>query len=414
MGHKIKILWLCNYSLSSLNHRLNLDINFSTKHPVTWLYYLSGELAKNDQVELHIITLSNYIDKDYHIIENNIHFHIMCEKPSVLPTIGYKVISKLGIIKNHRLWKQKVLSLVEHINPDIINIHGTEGNLQTISNELDFPMVIWMQGLMNRVIKTQSNDTYEKWLESENKLLKDQSVFISFPGDMEKFIRSKNNFATIYNLYHPLPDSAFDLYTEEVEKVNDLVFVGELVRRKGIEDFINLVARLKYKQNNIKAVIIGFTGNKEYLRSLEILIKNLDVESNIRFSGYLADHKDVLMEIKKSKLFILPTYVDTGPRSVAESMTVGTPVISYDIDGLPEMIKSDYNGILVPVGNIDELLSRTNELLNNTEKVLELRKNAFNLAREKYLSENVVNNLLKIYLFTIAQSNNGRTSAAIQ
>lgn len=392
----MKVLWLCNYSLKYLQHQLKIKIDNKSKHPIPWLYYLVQEISKIKDVELHILTLSSDLEKDYYIIEDGIHYHLIKERPFVIPTLKFGSISKRKIHSVNIFWKKKVLKIIEEINPDVINIHGTEGNLQVLGNNFDIPTVVWMQGLMNFVTKYQESSKYKYWLENENKIITHQKHFITFPGEMEQFIKNHNPNAKFYNIYHPNPEYAFDMFNLDITKTSDIIYAAEIVKRKGIEDFIEVTKRLKSKLN-IKSKIIGFTGNEEYLKHIKELIKSEELENNIEFVGYVEEHSDVLMEIKKSKILLLPTYVDTGPRAVAESMTIGTPVISYNVDGLPEMIENNASGILVECGNIEKLTNAVEELLTNKKKVNKIIVNAFQIALEKYSPHKVVEQLLQLY-----------------
>ncbi len=408
----MKVVWLCNYSIQYLNHILKLDIDFSRLHPMPWLYYMVSEISKRREVELHVITLNSLVDKDFHIVDKGVYYHIIKERAVFIPQYTQGRISKRKLYGINILWKNKVLKLIEKINPNIINIHGTEGELQSLVTELSYPTLVWMQGLINQVIKHNMNDKYKRWLVNENILLNTQKHFVSFPGEMEEFIRAKNPGCKLYNLYHPNPQFAFDMFFEDNERNSDLIYVGALIKRKGIEDFIQMIAKLKHSIPFLKAKILGYTGNLGYLEYIKKLISGLELDDNIEMIGYVENHFDVFREIKNSKALVFPSYVDTGPRSVAESMTVGTPVIAYDIGGLPEMITSGWNGILVEPGNIDKLTNAVLEVLTDKSTAQYLAQNAYTIAREKYSPSEVINKLISLYSQIIDEGTSSKSSAA--
>ena len=54
--------------------------------------------------------------------------------------------------------------------------------------------------------------------------------------------------------------------------------------------------------------------------------------------------------------------------AILESLSVGTPVISYDVDyGPSELIQDGFNGYLVPQGDINQMVEKVDQLLNNTQ-----------------------------------------------
>jgi glycosyltransferase involved in cell wall biosynthesis/GT2 family glycosyltransferase len=67
--------------------------------------------------------------------------------------------------------------------------------------------------------------------------------------------------------------------------------------------------------------------------------------------GYLETDEDLRRAYSAADLFVLPSLEDNLPNTVLESMSCGTPVISFDIGGLPDVITNRHTGLLVPVGN---------------------------------------------------------------
>ena len=70
------------------------------------------------------------------------------------------------------------------------------------------------------------------------------------------------------------------------------------------------------------------------------------------FTGYLGDKEALAQVYSVADLFLFPTKADNMPLVVLETMACGTPVITYDIGGLPEMVVDSQSGRLVPVGDV--------------------------------------------------------------
>ncbi|WP_022663069.1 glycosyltransferase [Paucidesulfovibrio longus] len=63
--------------------------------------------------------------------------------------------------------------------------------------------------------------------------------------------------------------------------------------------------------------------------------------------GYLRDDAHLAEVYAACDLYVLPTLQDNLPNTVLESLACGTPVLSYDVGGVPEMIEDGKNGFLV-------------------------------------------------------------------
>jgi glycosyltransferase involved in cell wall biosynthesis len=72
-----------------------------------------------------------------------------------------------------------------------------------------------------------------------------------------------------------------------------------------------------------------------------IIENNLDNKFDLK--GFIQDKSKFFNEID---VFLLPSYMEGLPTSVIEAMSFGIPVIASNIDGIPEVIINNYNGLL--------------------------------------------------------------------
>lgn len=69
--------------------------------------------------------------------------------------------------------------------------------------------------------------------------------------------------------------------------------------------------------------------------------------------------------------------------AILESLSVGTPVISYDVDyGPSELIQDGFNGYLVPQGDINQMVEKVDQLLNNTQMMQQFSINSIEYAQQ--------------------------------
>lgn len=65
-----------------------------------------------------------------------------------------------------------------------------------------------------------------------------------------------------------------------------------------------------------------------------------------RFMGYLFDEYSTMLVYNAADVFIVPSIADNQPTTVQESLCCGTPVVGFDVGGIPDMIKHKENGYL--------------------------------------------------------------------
>jgi glycosyltransferase involved in cell wall biosynthesis len=391
----MKIAWLCSYPLFRFRDKIFLKGISSEIHPATWIYFLNRELGRDPNLDIHLITVTNQSEKDVIFKEGNTTYYVLTLGRKSWPNVLRRAVLEANRYSGFRYSNAKAIRYIKKIKPDIVNAHGTEQYGSALNN-LPFPRMLSMQGVMNYVYKNEG-DYFSRILKrNEIRVFTKQCYFSTVPGNMEDIISHYNPRARFFHLWYPVSDFAFELKRKPIEINADVVFVGALVKRKGIDDLIAAIMIMKKKHPEIKVKIIGPASSIQN-RNMDDKIEKLGLRKNIQKIGFLNNHNDVLNEIKKSKIFVLPTHVDTGPRSVAEAQAMGVPVVSYNIDGLPNMIQNDRSGILVEKGDISGLAESIMNLLTDAAKRRILAENAYQFALENFSAASVAKKYLRAY-----------------
>ena len=143
---------------------------------------------------------------------------------------------------------------------------------------------------------------------------------------------------------------------------NYLLYLGTLQPRKNLENLIKAFSQLSNK--SIKLVIAGKKG--WLYQPLFNLVKKLDIQSRIIFTGFVSDQKAATL-IKHAKSLILPSFYEGFGIPVVQAMALGTPVIVSHNSSLIEIVDSAGIYIKAPFGSkqikqgIIEVLSLTQE-----------------------------------------------------
>lgn len=121
------------------------------------------------------------------------------------------------------------------------------------------------------------------------------------------------------------------------------LFVGRLLREKGIYEFINAIKIIRNDRLDARFVVLGgLDSNPGSLNQSQI--ESWVKEGLIEWPG----HGDVKNWMIKSSVFVLPSYREGVPRSTQEAMAMGRPVITTDVPGCRDTVIDGLNGYLVP------------------------------------------------------------------
>lgn len=171
-----------------------------------------------------------------------------------------------------------------------------------------------------------------------------------------------------------------------------LLFLGQLVERKGIDVLVRAVSMLSVP---VELFIVGGDWSQTgYPAQIKDLISQLRIASRI----VLIDHQDGAISFLRScDVFVLPSRSEARPRSIIEAMLLGKCVVSTDVGGIPSLVEHGVTGLLVAPGDPDALAGALHAVCSSAEKRATLGSNALAFARDAFDIEKTVRNYLDIY-----------------
>ena len=158
-----------------------------------------------------------------------------------------------------------------------------------------------------------------------------------------------------------------------------VVLAGRLHPRKGQEDLIRAAAEPALASLGARFFLLGRAERgDDYERHLRALAGSLGVEQRIVFAGYREDTPALLAGFDVSAL---PARREAFGRVVIEGMHAGTPVVVYDDGALPELVRHDREGLVVPTNDTHALAAALARLA--TDPALRARYSAAARARAR-------------------------------
>ncbi|MHB1086789.1 MAG: glycosyltransferase family 4 protein, partial [Minisyncoccota bacterium] len=235
--------------------------------------------------------------------------------------------------------------------------------------------LIWW--LYTRVyLKADKIKAISHFIEREVRSIGYEKEIIVIPNavDVEKFSRE-------------IPeDELAELKARFGKKMGDvfLFTASRLVLSRGVEDTIRA---LSFLPANVKLLIAGAGEDKE---KLEKIGQDIGVTQRVLFVGHI-DHRELPAYYKISDIFVRPSVIEGFGNAFVEAFAAGIPVVATPVGGIPDFLTdpdkdpdSEPTGIFCEVHNPKSVADAVMRFMNDPILTERVRKNAKELAAQKY------------------------------
>lgn len=183
--------------------------------------------------------------------------------------------------------------------------------------------------------------------------------------------------------------SGFDL----AQRQSDLFVVGavsELHRIKGLDILLKAWSRFAPK-HPARLILIGEGEERE---NLENLTTQLDIADSVKFMGFVDNARS---RLSLFDVFIMPSRSEALPYALLEAGFASLPSIASRVGGIPEIIKSGDNGILIPSEDPETLLSSLILLYENPDLRKRLGENLKLTIQTKFSFDKMIEKTFALY-----------------
>ncbi|MEJ7830184.1 MAG: glycosyltransferase family 4 protein [Segetibacter sp.] len=363
------------------------------QHTSSWIHSLSEILSQNKEVEFHIITHSQLVDETQVIKKNRICFHVI-KYSFPFTKKGFPNYFPYDKLTGYHHFTKVARKIIDEIRPDIIHVHGTEGGYFNPASKTNIPCIISIQGIISEYIKIEPSLAGFLQVPFEKRAIRDSKYFGCRTNFDYDFVRRINKDAIIFDLPEAM-NMIFYKHQWKRPSNLSLLFVGSVNKRKGIEDLIHSLVKLKRIFPSILLKVIG-AGMRGYFDYLNEFVEKNNLTENIVWLGSKTP-VEVAMELSRSSFFVLPSLMDNSPNCLSEAMAVGVPSIATRVGGIPSMIEDKIDGMLFEKHDVDKLVHIIQNLADNIELQDKLSINARAKAYERNYPPNVAKKYVEVY-----------------
>ncbi len=342
---------------------------------------------------------------------------------------------------NHRPLREfsvaQMQEVVDLAAPSFIHIHGTEKGyieLLGLQSSMDVPILISLQGIMQRIAQVYPGGYDQVFLRNfwydrggriasalPKRLLVDWRYALAQAAREEKFlplaryIDGRTNYdRTFAGLMAPrasyfhvdrvlrsafLQKTAFS-YLHQSETVVSTLSDSLLKGFDLVAEAAKLIRRIR---PNFRWLVAGISNTSKTVAAARKRMGRSFPESNLELLGSVGP--DALAALlMRASAFVLPSYAENSPNSLAEAQILGVPCVATDVGGVSSYVENDVTGVLVPSGDALALAGAILELLGDRARAVRLGSAGRQVAIERHDPTRIRRQLLDAYGHILAAS----------
>lgn len=239
---------------------------------------------------------------------------------------------------------------------------------------------------MKKKIYEQSDITMVSpsvWLASmavESPVFEGKRIVQIYNGVDESIFHKKDKTACRNKLGLPINGNVIMFSAENISLKNPW---------KGGDQLLQILAKINERSSGkINLLMLG-SGDIDEISRFE----NLQVFNK----GYIREETAMCDALNAADIFIYPTKADNLPNILIEAIACGTPCVTFNIGGNPEIIVNAVNGYIIEPFNFEDFADKTSELLCDPQKLNEFSGNAIHVAQNKFKLKDMVEEYFELF-----------------
>ena len=172
------------------------------------------------------------------------------------------------------------------------------------------------------------------------------------------------------------------------------LFASRILKDKGIRELIEASIKLSKVSKKFQLIIAGKIDSENPSSISHEEIKSWSVYNHINYVGHINDMNSLY---KKTHIAVLPSYREGLPKGLLEAAAHGKPIITTNVTGCRDVVINGKSGIVVEPKNSEELFIAMKKMIQNKKMRLRMGKEGKILIKNKFLIDNAIGNLLKLY-----------------
>lgn len=415
MDRTIKVLWFSN--TPSLSRKGNKNYY----NGGGWISALEQQIRTVQNIDLTVAFYSNNVS----LIEIDEYEGVKyIQIPKAHKSVKDKLTDLCGskefaASRDEKRYITNLLSVIDYVSPDVIQIFGSENKFGLIAKYIDIPTILHIQGILTPCLNAFLPPGFN-WKDYVLKPFRLRSILFKFS---EKFAWEKNILIEqeIYkNIRYVFGRTDFDRHVMDIMAPQaSYIFCNEILRAPFYEAteerslptkavFVTTISYPSYKGVDLilktakvlKSILnFDFEWNVYGLDGASITEEFVNVSAadvNVAFKGTVNVEK-LIHSLKSSTAYIHPSYIENGCIAISEAQALGVTPIAVAAGGVTTTINNLETGILVPANDPFQMAWWMKHLYDNPEENINIGENARKVALVRHDRDAIVQTVLSTY-----------------
>jgi glycosyltransferase involved in cell wall biosynthesis len=118
--------------------------------------------------------------------------------------------------------------------------------------------------------------------------------------------------------------------------------------------------------------------------------------------GHVGHERLVSLVYNTADVFVIPSWQENFPQTALEAVACGIPAIGFEVGGIPDIIRPDITGLLVPLKDVAALAAAIAELLRDPDRRARIAANCRRIAMQEYSLELQAQRYVDLYRSVLA------------
>lgn len=363
--------------------RLPRDLNHPKGGIESVAVVLVQSLARQPDLDVHVVTLERG-QRDIEVLQvADLTVHRL---PATRWPQSLDVLAGPGL--------RRLREYLLRLRPDVVHAHETYG--LGLAN-LPLPYVFTVHGFDHANLVADSARwawlRAPLWRRIESYGLARQQHVISISPYVRNFIAPRTP-ARIYDIDNPCDERFFQVDYQPVP--GRVLCVGWINHRKNTLGSVLALAHARQQGVNAHLAIAGQPHEQAYADKVKACIREHNLDDQVEFLGHIK-HDQLLHELSRAAVFLLPSRQENAPMAISEAMAVGVPVIAANRCGMPFMVADGQSGYLIDPEDTTQIGQRLTAVLSDPALATHMSTAARQIAQARFHPDAVARKTINVY-----------------
>lgn len=193
---------------------------------------------------------------------------------------------------------------------------------------------------------------------------------------------------------HGVDDRFFDL--PSIQEPDRLLFAGRIFPLKNLLGLLKAAEIIVRNRPGLKLRVAGQPSDPDYYDQCVAFVEQRHLSDNVDFLGNIP-LEALQDELARANMLVLPARQENSPVIISEALAAGRPVVATAAGGIPEVVKDQETGYIVPFDDTEALADRIERILADAGLRERLGSAAKALAEKRFRRAEVIERTVEFY-----------------